>query len=180
MLQAFGFAKEREPALKLWVMGPWEEDEAYARDCFDLVEDMALQDVVFTGRINTKDYLGRMDMTLLTSISEGQPLTVLESFAARKPVIATNVGNCRGLILGEGDDFGPAGLVTHIMNLEEISQAILYLAHRPAERQSMGEAGYKRVCARYQMEQMHDTYQRIYQNFSPEERKGESKTGVAV
>ena len=180
MLQAFGFAKEREPALKLWVMGPWEEDEAYARDCFDLVEDMALQDVVFTGRINTKDYLGRMDMPLLTSISEGQPLTVLESFAARKPVIATNVGNCRGLILGEGDDFGPAGLVTHIMNLEEISQAILYLAHRPAERQSMGEAGYKRVCARYQMEQMHDTYQHIYQNFSPKERKSEPKTGVAV
>ncbi len=171
LLQAFGFAKEREPALKLWIMGPWEEDEEYARDCFDLVEDMALQDVVFTGRINVKEYLGRMDMTILTSISEGQPLTILEGFAARKPAIATDVGNCRGLIMGEGDGLGEAGLITHIMNLEEISQAILYLAHHPEERRKMGEIGYQRVCARYRIDQMHDTYQRIYRDFSEKERK---------
>ena len=166
LLQAFGFAKEREPALKLWVMGPWEEDEEYAQDCFELVEDMALQDVVFTGRINVKEYLGRMDMTILTSISEGQPLTILESFAARKPAIATDVGNCRGLIMGEGDGLGAAGIVTHIMNLEEISQAILYLARHPEERQRMGEVGYQRVCARYRIDQMHSAYQRIYQDFA--------------
>lgn len=166
LLQAFGFAKEREPALKLWVMGPWEEDEEYAQDCFELVEDMALQDVVFTGRINVKEYLGRMDMTILTSISEGQPLTILESFAARKPAIATDVGNCRGLIMGEGDGLGAAGIVTHIMNLEEMSQAILYLARHPEERQRMGEVGYQRVCARYRIDQMHSAYQRIYQDFA--------------
>lgn len=62
-------------------------------------------DVVFTGRINIRDYLGRMDVTILTSISEGQPLTILESYAAHKPVIATDVGNCYGLIYGESDDF---------------------------------------------------------------------------
>ena len=170
MIQAFGFAKEREPALKLWIMGPWEEDEEYARDCFDLVEDMGLQDVVFTGRINVKEYLGRMDMTILTSISEGQPLTILESFAAHRPVIATDVGNCRGLIQGEGDGLGEAGIVTHIMNLGEISQAILYLAHHPEERRKMGEIGYQRVFARYRSEQMYDTYAHIYQDFSKEEK----------
>lgn len=170
MIQAFGFAKEREPALKLWIMGPWEEDEEYARDCFDLVEDMGLQDVVFTGRISVKEYLGRMDMTILTSISEGQPLTILESFAAHRPVIATDVGNCRGLIQGEGDGLGEAGIVTHIMNLGEISQAILYLAHHPEERRKMGEIGYQRVFARYRSEQMYDTYAHIYQDFSKEEK----------
>ena len=166
LLQAFGFAKDRENALKLWVMGPWEEDEEYARDCFDLVEDMGLRDVVFTGRINVKDYLGRMDMTILTSISEGQPLTILESFAARKPAIATDVGNCRGLIMGEGDGLGQAGMITHIMNLEEISHAILYMAHHPEERRKMGEIGYQRVCGRYRIDQMHSAYQRIYQDFA--------------
>lgn len=172
MIQAFGFAREREPALKLWIMGPWEEDEEYAKDCFELVEDMGLQDdVVFTGRINVKEYLGRMDMTILTSISEGQPLTILESFAAHRPVIATDVGNCRGLIMGEGDSFGAAGIVTHIMNLEEISQSILYMAHHPEERRRMGEAGYQRVSARYRSEQMRETYRRIYQGFSREEKE---------
>lgn len=173
LIQAFSFAKEREPALKLWIMGPWDEDEEYAQSCFTLVEDLGLKDVVFTGRINVKDYLGRMDMTILTSISEGQPLTVLESFAAHLPVIATDVGNCRGLIQGEGDGLGEAGLVTHVMNLEEISQAILYMAHSPEERRKMGEIGYQRVSARYRDVQMHEVYRQIYQDFSPKEKKEE-------
>lgn len=109
-------------------MGPWEEDREYAEECFQLVSDMEIPDVVFTGRINIRDYLGRMDVTILTSISEGQPLTILESYAAHKPVIATDVGNCYGLIYGESDDFGAAGIVTHIMNIEEIAQAMLDMA----------------------------------------------------
>ena len=92
MIQAFGFAWEREPSLKLWIMGPWEEDQEYARECFELVETLGLKDVVFTGRIDVREYLGRMDMTILTSISEGQPLTILEGFAAHKPAIATDEG----------------------------------------------------------------------------------------
>lgn len=63
-------------------MGPWEEDQEYAKECFELVETLGLKDVVFTGRIDVREYLGRMDMTILTSISEGQPLTILEGFAA--------------------------------------------------------------------------------------------------
>lgn len=183
MIQAFGFAKEREPALKLWIMGPWEEDKEYAEECFELVRDMGLADVVFTGRINVRDYLGRMDMTILTSISEGQPLTILESFAAHKPVIATNVGNCRGLILGEDDDFGPAGMITHIMNLEEISEAILYLARRREERLQMGENGYRRVSARYRIEQMREKYRHIYQSFeadSQHTQTAEKQSGQEV
>ncbi len=166
MIQAFSAAQEREPALKLWIMGPWEEGDEYAQECFDLVKELELDNVVFTGRIDVRDYLGRMDMTILTSISEGQPLTILESFAAHKPVISTNVGNCQGLVLGEADDIGPAGLITHIMNQQEIAQAILYLAHHPEERRQMGENGYRRVMARYRIEQMLDDYRRIYGGFA--------------
>ena len=166
MIQAFGFAKEREPSLKLWIMGPWDEDEEYARGCFELVEIMKVPDVVFTGKIESSQYYGRMDMTLLTSISEGQPLTILESFAARKPVIATDVGNCRGLILGEQDDFGAAGIVTRIMNVQEIVQAIVSLAHNEQLRLEMGRNGYKRVTARYQLWHMQDAYKKIYGDFA--------------
>lgn len=42
-------------------MGPTEEDEEYARECFDLVELMELPDVVFTGRVNVTEYLGGLD-----------------------------------------------------------------------------------------------------------------------
>ena len=54
-----------------------------------------MEDVIFTGKVDVTEYLGKMDMTILTSISEGQPLKILDSFAAKKPVIATDVGNCR-------------------------------------------------------------------------------------
>ncbi len=166
MIQAFGFAKKREPRLKLWIMGPCEEDPEYAQECFDLVENMQIEDVVFTGRINVREYLGRMDMTILTSISEGQPLTILEGFAAHKPAIATDVGNCSGLIHGESDTYGDAGIIAHIMNVSEITEAMLFLARKEETRLQMGENGYKRVMNKYRIEYMQDTYWKIYKDFA--------------
>ncbi len=167
MIQAFGYAKRKNPKLKLWIMGPWDEDEEYAQECFDLVDMMNIPDIVFTGRVNVPDYLGRMDITILTSISEGQPLTILESYAAHKPVIATDVGNCSGLIYGEGDDtFGQAGILTHIMNVDEIADAILTLAADDARRLQMGENGYNRVMSKYKLSDMQETYERIYKDFA--------------
>ncbi|MCI8884667.1 MAG: GT4 family glycosyltransferase PelF [Dorea sp.] len=166
MIQAFSFAKEREPRLKLWIMGPCDEDAQYAGECLEQVEALGLTDVEFTGRIDIRDYLGRMDMTILTSISEGQPLTILEGYAAHKPVIATDVGNCSGLIFGENDDFGPAGILTHIMNVEEIAQAMIDMARNEPMRLKMGENGYQRVMSGYRIEHMRAVYHEIYQDFA--------------
>ncbi len=173
MIQAFAYAKARQPKLKLWIMGPYDEDQEYAEECFELVEAMQVKDIVFTGRINVKDYLGRMDMTILTSISEGQPLTILEGYAAHKPVIATDVGNCRGLLYGEGDDFGEAGILTHIMNIEEISHAILELANNSERRMRMGENGYRRLMSKYKISDMKKTYDEIYTSFEDRLFEGE-------
>ncbi len=161
MIRAFAFAKEKVPNLKLWIMGPADEEE-YAKECYSLVELLGVPDVVFTGRVDVTEYLGGMDMTILTSISEGQPLTILESYAAHKPVIATDVGNCRGLIYGEADDFGTAGILTHIMNVTEIADAMVELAEHPEERKRMGEIGYQRLQKRYRIEDMRETYRQIY------------------
>ena len=38
----------------------------------------------------------------------------------------------------EGDDFGAAGILTHIMNIEEISNAMVELAKKPAMREQYG------------------------------------------
>ena len=162
MIQAFAYAKKRCPKLKLWIMGPYDEEPEYAAQCFKMVETMEIPDIEFTGRIQVTDYLGWMDMTILTSISEGQPLTILESFAAHVPVIATDVGNCRGLLYGEDDDFGHAGILTHIMNIEEIANAMVYLAENTNVRRQMAEIGYKRLMRKYKIEDMKKTYEGIY------------------
>lgn len=166
MINAFYYAKKRDARLKLWIMGPWDEDEDYAKECFDLVENLGVKDVVFTGRINVRDYIGKMDMLILTSISEGQPLTILEGYAAKKPVIATNVGNCAGLICGESDDLGDAGVVVPVMNIEKISDAMVELAADEDRRRKMGETGYERACQSYRIEYMRKTYEDIYREMA--------------
>lgn len=171
MIQAFSFAKERCPKLKLWIMGPTNEDEEYANECFDLVDTLGVRDVEFTGRVDVTQYIGRMDVSILTSISEGQPLTILESYAAHVPTIATDVGNCRELIYGEADDdFGTAGILTHIMNVSEIADAMVEMATNEEARLAMAEAGFKRVNAKYRIEHMRASYRKIYDEVGSKDR----------
>ena len=163
MISAFHFAQQQEPKLKLWLMGPDDEDPEYAAECRMLIDTLKVKNVELTGRINTLEYIGKMDMTILTSISEGQPLTILESYAVKKPCIATNVGNCYGLIMGEdGDELGAAGIVAPVMNINAIAEAILELARNPRMREEMGEIGYKRLMNKYKIEYMTRTYQELY------------------
>lgn len=171
MIRAFAFAKERVPNLKLWIMGPCDEDEQYAQECYELVDALKVKDIIFTGRINVQEYLGRMDFTILTSISEGQPLTILESFAAHKPVIATDVGNCRELIYGLDDGCGTAGILTHIMNTAELADAMVRMAQDPGLVKDMGNCGYRRVMRSFRIEQMKQAYEEIYEEIGWEQGK---------
>lgn len=162
MITAFYYAQQQLPRLHLWIMGPSGEDTEYADACHELVKSLHAENIIFTGSIRTTDYIGKMDMTILTSISEGQPLTILESFAAGKPCIATNVGNCFGLIYGDEDDLGEAGIVVPVMNIPEISKAILTLAQDPEKMREMGEIGRKRVMEKYRISNMRGAYRRLY------------------
>ena len=166
MINAFYYAHEKQPRLKLWIMGPEDEDPEYAAECRELVRVMGAENIVFTGSIRTTDYIGKMDINLLTSISEGQPLTILEGFAAKKPCIATNVGNCQGLVYGENDSYGTAGIIVSVMNISEISNAILRLANHPELARQMGRNGYHRLMAKYQSIFMEDTYREIYKTLA--------------
>ena len=172
MIQAFYEAKQKVPQLKLWIMGPTDDDPQYAAQCFELAELLGARDIVFTGTVNVTEYLGRMDFTILTSISEGQPLTILESFAASRPVIATDVGNCRGLLYGEeGDELGSAGILTHVMNVGELAQAMTDMAADPEMTRAMGETGRRRIMTRgYRIEDMIATYEEIYRMIAAEQK----------
>lgn len=167
LINAFYYAKQREPSLKLWIMGPWEEEDPYAKEVFTLVNTLQPQDLIFTGRIDVTQYLGRMDATVLSSISEGQPLTILEGFAAHCPAIATNVGNCEGLIYGEGEDkLGAAGIVTDTMSVAGLADAMVQMARDPEFSRHMGEIGYQRLMNKYQLSQMKATYNDLYQQMA--------------
>lgn len=169
LIQAFSVAKHEAPELKLWIMGPDAEDMEYARECYEYVDYLGVSDIEFTGRIDTREYMGRMDATILTSISEGQPLTMLEGYAAHKPSIATDVGNCRGLIYGERDDaFGVAGILTHVMNVDEIAAAMVFIAKNREQACEMGEVGYKRMMSGFTLSDLKNAYTRLYRELGEE------------
>ena len=92
MIYAFFELSSRRDDVRLHIMGG-VDDQEYADECYALVKQLGLEDkIIFTGRVNIIEYFEKLDFTLLTSISEGQPLSVLESFAARRPCVTTDVG----------------------------------------------------------------------------------------
>lgn len=163
MINAFALAKETIPNLKLYLMGPTDENPEYYKECRELIRSFAIEDIVFTGRVKVRDYLGKMDMVVLTSISEGQPLSILEAMAAKRPCIATDVGGCRELLYGnEKDTCGKSGIIVPVMSVDKIAEAIITLAKDEALREEMGYNGRLRVKAFYQNEQVVKTYEEIY------------------
>ena len=163
MISAFSIVKRKIKNAKLYIMGPTDEDYEYFKECKKLVKDLETQDVVFTGGVNIKEYIGNMEILLLSSISEGQPLALLEGMAAKKPFVATRVGSCEELLYGmQGDTEGQAGFVVPIMGVEEMAEAILTLAKDKKECRQMGINGFNRVSKYYKMEGFIDGYKKIY------------------
>jgi len=163
MIYAFYELSTRRKNVRLHIMGG-VDDEEYAKECYDLVEQLHLENVIFTGRVDIVSYMEKLDFTILTSISEGQPLSVLESFAARRPCVTTDVGCCRELLAGnEEDSFGIAGYCVPPMYREGLAQAMDRMCESRTRRLRMGENAQKRVEAYYLKEGMVEKYRKLYQ-----------------
>lgn len=173
MLLAFDIVKHAVPDARLEIMGNTAEDPSYYQECLDLLEELGTDDVEFLGQVNIREHLPEVDLLLLSSISEGQPLAILEGLAAEKPFVATNVGDCKALLEGEreDDDFGPAGIIVPIMNSEAMAQAILRLVRNPTMLREMGKAGRKRVETYYSRKGMLEAFRAIY-NYLEEDSRG--------
>ena len=164
MIQSFALIEKEIPNAVLYIMGPTDEDEAYYQECLQMVETLGIKNITFTGLVQIRDYVGQMDILMLTSISEGQPLAILEGMACAKPFVTTNVGGCKELIYGkEGDDFGHAGIVAPVMHYEQIAAGVIKLCKDKKLRESMGKNGYKRVERYYKRTDFINSYRDLYQ-----------------
>ena len=162
MLYAFLELHERLPNVRLHIMGGID-DEGYMKECEELIDVNHITGVIFTGLVDIQEYMEKLDFTILTSISEGQPLSVLESMAARRPVVVTDVGCCRELVEGEqGDTFGSCGYCVPPMHKAELAHAMYRMCVEEKERRRMGEIGQRRVKAYYTHKLSMDCYYRLY------------------
>ena len=162
MLYAFHDMKSRFPSARLYIAGP-EDDPEYAHKCYSLVRRLEISDVIFMGTIRVTEHMHKFDFTVLSSISEGQPLSVLESFAAGRPCVTTDVGCCKELIYGAGEDqAGAAGICVPPMQPHELSLAMEKLCRNREERLKMGEVAKMRAGRYFRHEHMIKNYQDAY------------------
>ena len=154
------------PDAKGWLVGPEEEDPSYVAECKALVASFGLEDSVeFLGFQKLTDIFPQIGLTVLTSVSEGQPLTTLEGFAAGIPTVTTDVGSCSELIYGNTDEdrsIGAAGSVVPIANPAAFAEAVLpYLTDDNKWREAR-DAGINRVETFYDEKDMLERYHTIY------------------
>jgi glycosyltransferase involved in cell wall biosynthesis len=153
--------------LDVRVIGPMEEDPGYAGRCRGLVERLGRADQIrFVGPMPPSRIYPDLDLVVLTSFSEGQPLVILEAYACGVPVVATDVGACREMVEGrtpEDRALGPSGVVTRVAPPKETAAAIVLLARDAELRRRMGEAGRRRVTAYYQRRDMLAAYRTLYE-----------------
>jgi len=157
-----------EVELRVSIIGPAGEDPAYARRCLTLVETLGLtSSVTFTGPQPAHLIYSDLDVVVLTSFSEGQPLVILEAYAAGLPVIATDVGACREMIEGRSAPdrlLGESGVVTRVGTPSETAAALVCLARDPRLRRRLGAAGRKRVLGFYRRQDMIESYRNLYRD----------------
>ncbi len=103
-------------------------------------------------------YYRAMDISVLTSLSEGLSITILESMSHGLPVVATRVGGNPELV-----QHGETGLLTEPKDLAEFSGSVSRLIGAPEARQAMGTAGRRFVEKHFTLDQVTDQYQRIYE-----------------
>ncbi len=165
-LAAMRLVARAVPEVAVRVLGPMNEDAEYAAECQTFARELGLDgNVRFEGPVDVKKELPHVDVLVLSSISEAQPLVVLEAGAVGVPVVATDVGSCRELLEGrtpEDQALGVGGLITPIASPGAIARCVLELHDDPELRARMGRCLQQRVRRFYQERDMIAAYHTIY------------------
>ena len=155
------------PEIQGWLIGPLDEDKEYALECQNMVKALDLEEnIKFLGFQNIHEILPQLGLTALTSISEGMPLVILESFAAGIPCIATDVGSCRELIEGGLNDddiaLGSAGAIYDITDANGMGNAYVEYLSDSKRWKKAQEVGLERAKNYYNKDLFFDAYRQLY------------------
>ncbi len=159
---------ERLPNTRFHLVGPDDEDVDYAAECIRLAADLKIDDrLEFTGRANVLEFYKFLDVVVLTSVREAQPLVILEAYAAGIPCVSTDVGNVSELLEGDRRFIAPP------KDAAKIAKGIEYVLRHPDEMAKLAVRNRERTVANYEKRELLDRYGELYSRFqSLPARKG--------
>jgi glycosyltransferase involved in cell wall biosynthesis len=123
-----------------------------------LIHNLGLErKVILTGnRTDIPDILSVSDVFVLSSLSEGLPITVIEAMMSALPVVATKVGGVPELI----DE--RVGMLVSPEAPEMLARAIASLVSDPEIRKTMGQAARQKAVQHFSVDRMLATTETLY------------------
>ena len=166
----FAAQKNHALLLKAFAQGPASDPNAHLvlvgeGDLREQLEGQAKElglsgKVHFLGlRSDIADLLNAMDVFVLSSDWEGNPLSVMEAMASGLPVVSTAVGGVPDLLAN-----GKEGFLERPEDAKGLAKSMDFLLSSPETRKSMGAAAARRAKENFDVSRMVHAYEHLYEN----------------
>lgn len=158
MIRSCAVVRKKIPNVQYLVYGDKNAVPEYTRDCEMLILELGLEDNFFLKGYHNQPNLifSEGDISILTSISEGFPFTVIESMSCGVPVVATDVGGVKEAI----DDM--SGFVCKPRDPEAIGSKVIELLQNDELRQQMSKHARQRVIDHFTLDIFIKSYEDLY------------------
>jgi glycosyltransferase involved in cell wall biosynthesis len=157
LLNAFRAALSSRPELQLWMVGDGSERQALESLAVELGIDGQVR---FWGQqLDVAPFFFAADAFIMSSKSEGLPISLLQAFSLGLPAIVTDVGG-----MAEVVRLAKAGIAVPATDAAQMAAAILRLAGSDAEREQFSRNAEAAFHARFTLEAMVDAYMDLYRN----------------
>lgn len=143
LIRAFKRILVQCPNAQLTLVGA-KTDQDYAQKIMACIEELALTESVhwIGGVSQPQELMQKATIGVLSSVSEGLPLVLLEYGACKLPVICTDVGDCKKVV-------GKNGIVVPPNDPEAIAAACLSLLENNQKRNRFATAFHQHVAKHY-------------------------------